>query len=99
LRLKTTLWLAGIFAGVALAADAAGAAPQERQINAPRMVLEAQYQGPMQDTLVQRWRDPANGAICYIYLPVVVQHSPPTPAGFVQYGPNGIGSISCIPPR
>jgi hypothetical protein len=30
------------------------------------------------------------------FQPVVVQHSPPTPTGFVQYGANGIGSISCL---
>jgi len=61
-----------------------------------RMVLKAQYTGPLKDTIVQRWEDPATGNTCYIYLPVVVQHSPPTPTGFVQYGANGIGSISCV---
>jgi hypothetical protein len=61
-----------------------------------RMVLKAQFIGPLKDTVVQRWEDPATGNTCYIYLPVVVQHSPPTPTGFVQYGANGIGSISCI---
>jgi len=63
------------------------------------MVLKAQFVGPLKDTVVQRWEDPATGNTCYIYLPVVVQHSPPTPTGFVQYGANGIGSISCISPR
>ena len=61
------------------------------------MVLKAQFAGPLKDTVVQRWEDPATGNTCYIYLPVVVQHSPPTPTGFVQYGANGIGSISCLP--
>lgn len=61
-----------------------------------RMVLKAQFAGPLKDTVVQRWEDPATGNTCYIYLPVVVQHSPPTPTGFVQYGANGIGSISCL---
>ena len=61
-----------------------------------RMVLKAQFIGPLKDTVVQRWEDPNTGNTCYIYLPVVVQHSPPTPTGFVQYGANGIGSISCI---
>lgn len=62
------------------------------------MVLEAQFRGPLKDTVVQRWKDPNTGATCYIYLPVVVQHSQPTPTGFVQYGANGIGSISCQHP-
>ncbi|MGN6149802.1 MAG: hypothetical protein ACTHPD_14785, partial [Rhizomicrobium sp.] len=43
-----------------------------------RMVLKAQFIGPLKDTVVQRWEDPATGNTCYIYLPVVVQHSPPT---------------------
>jgi hypothetical protein len=60
------------------------------------MILKAQFSGPLKDTVVQRWEDPATGNTCYIYLPVVVQHSPPTPTGFVQYGANGIGSISCL---
>ena len=60
------------------------------------MVLKAQFAGPLKDTVVQRWEDSATGNTCYIYLPVVVQHSPPTPTGFVQYGANGIGSISCL---
>ncbi len=63
------------------------------------MELEAQYAGPLRDTVIQRWRDPADGTICYVYLPVIVQHSPPTPMGPVQYGANGIGSISCVPAK
>jgi hypothetical protein len=62
----------------------------------PRMQLERQFAGPLQDTIIQRWRDPADGTICYIYLPITAQHSPPSQAGFVQYGANTIGSISCI---
>jgi hypothetical protein len=62
----------------------------------PRMQLERQFAGPLQDTLVQRWRDPADGTICYIYLPITAEHSPPTQSGYVQYGANIIGSISCI---
>jgi hypothetical protein len=62
----------------------------------PHMQLERQYAGPLQDTIVQRWRDPVDGTICYIYLPISAEHSPPTPAGFVQYGANTIGSISCL---
>jgi hypothetical protein len=64
----------------------------------PRMQLERQFAGPLQDTVIQRWRDPADGTICYIYLPITAPHSPPTAAGYVQYGANGIGSISCTAP-
>lgn len=81
--------------------------PREASVAAPQtgpsdpaqvghMILKAQFTGPLKDTVVQRWEDPATGNTCYIYLPVVVQHSPPTPTGFVQYGANGIGSISCL---
>jgi hypothetical protein len=70
----------------------------------PRMVLERQFAGPLQDTIVQRWRDPVDGTVCYIYLPITAPHSPPTQSGYVQYGANTIGSISCMaagtsPPR
>jgi hypothetical protein len=70
----------------------------------PRMQLERQFAGPLQDTLIQRWRDPADGTICYIYLPITAPHSPPTQSGYVQYGANTIGSITCMaaaapPPR
>jgi hypothetical protein len=62
----------------------------------PRMQLERQFGGPLQDTLIQRWRDPVDGTICYIYLPITAAHSPPTASGYVQYGPNTIGSMSCL---
>ncbi len=65
----------------------------------PHMQLERQFAGPLQDTIVQRWRDPGDGTICYIYLPITAAHSPPTAAGFVQYGANTIGSISCFASR
>lgn len=61
----------------------------------PRMQLERQFAGPLQDTIVQRWRDPVDGTVCYIYLPITAAHSAPTVSGFVQYGANTIGSISC----
>ena len=61
----------------------------------PHMELERQFAGPLQDTIVQRWRDPVDGTICYIYLPITAAHSTPTASGFVQYGANTIGSISC----
>ena len=64
----------------------------------PRMQLERQFAGPLQDTIIQRWRDPADGTICYIYLPITAPHSPPTQSGYVQYGASTIGSISCVAP-
>ena len=84
----------------ASAAPAGGPAAQPRPAQQlPQlsyMQLQAQYRGPLQDTVIQRWRDPIDGTTCYIYLPVVVQHSPPTPSGAVQYGGNTIGTISCL---
>ena len=62
----------------------------------PRMQLERQFAGPLQDTLIQRWRDPGDGTVCYIYLPITAAHSSPTQDGFVQYGANVIGTISCF---
>ena len=64
----------------------------------PRMKLERQFAGPLQDTVIQRWRDTVDGVVCYIYLPITAAHTPPTPSGFVQYGANSIGSLSCLPP-
>ena len=61
----------------------------------PRMQLQGQFAGPIQGTIIQRWRDPIDGTICYVYLPMVVQHTP-APSGYVQYGGNAIGSISCM---
>ena len=76
-------------------AQVAGAGQSWEQL--PRLGLEGQFAGPLRDTLIQRWRDPQTGALCYVYLPISAPHSPPTPAGYVQYGPSGIGSISCMP--
>lgn len=83
--------------GVQLAANTkpAPAAAGQQAPPLQRMRLEAQYAGPLRDTIVQRWRDPVDGTVCYIYLPILVQHAP-GPSGLVQYGPNGIGSISCL---
>lgn len=64
----------------------------------PRMVLERQFAGPLQDTIIQRWRDPVDGTACYLYLPITAAHTATTPSGFVQYGANTIGSISCVAP-
>ena len=63
----------------------------------PHMELQAQYAGPLQDTIIQRWRDPIDGTICYLYLPISAPHSPTTSSGFVQYGPNTPGCINCLP--
>jgi hypothetical protein len=65
----------------------------------PRMLLQQQYAGPLKDTLIQRWRDPETNLICYVYLPITAAHSPPTATSYVQYGPNVIGSISCVSPQ
>ena len=80
-------------------APSAQAFPQSAEwANLPKMVLERQYSGPLQDTVIQRLRDPVDGTICYLYLPISAPHSPTTASGFVQYGPNGIGSINCTVP-
>jgi hypothetical protein len=78
-------------------------APQFQQspdwANLPKMVLERQFSGPLQDTVIQRLRDPIDGTVCYLYLPISAPHSPTTASGFVQYGPNAIGSASCMSGR
>src|SRR5580704_16032395 len=65
--------------------------PQSEWSKLPRMQLERQFAGPLQDTIVQRWRDPVDGMICYIYLPITAAHTAPMANGFVQYGANAIG--------
>lgn len=77
-------------------------APQQVQPSSewsklPRMQIQRQFAGPLQDTVIQRLRDPVDGTICYLYLPISAPHSPVTSTGFVQYGPNAIGSINCMP--
>lgn len=71
-------------------------APQVQWERLPRMQLEGIFSGPLRDTIVQRWRDPQLGTVCYIYLPITAIHSEPLPSGYVQYGANVIGSISCV---
>ena len=66
------------------------------------LVLDAQFSGPFKDTIIQRWIDVSAGSICYLYIPVSVPAlpQPQTTSSNEQvrvYGPNGIGSISCIP--
>lgn len=83
-------------AAVASLITVPAAAQQVEWSKMPRMQLERQYAGPLADTVVQRWRDPADGTVCYMYLPINVPHSAPTQSGYVQYGPASIGSISCV---
>lgn len=62
------------------------------------MRLEAEFPGPLKDTTIERWRDPVDGSVCYIYLPIAVAHGE-GPNGLVQYGAANIGSISCFAGR
>ena len=80
-----------------LAAFGKASAQQAEWRSMPRMELERQFAGPLRDTIIQRLRDPDDGTVCYVYLPITAPHTTPTESGFVQYGPNIIGSISCIP--
>ena len=79
--------------------SAPASSPPPTHVPLPHMQIEAQYSGPLQDTLIQRLRDPENGAICYLYLPIAVHHTPPgKDTGYVEYGGNAVGSISCYAP-
>jgi hypothetical protein len=71
--------------------------PSSQWSNLPKMVLERQFAGPLQDTIIQRWSDPVDGTVCYVYLPISVPHSAPTNTGFVQYGSANVGTVSCMP--
>lgn len=71
-------------------------AGQQGPVGTNRWTMETQFEGPLKDTVVQRWRDPSAGVICYIYLPVVVPHSQPLQNGMVHYDNNPTGSISCV---
>jgi hypothetical protein len=59
--------------------------------------LPAQQVQPSAEWSKLPLRDPVDGTICYLYLPISAPHSPVTSTGFVQYGPNVIGSINCMP--
>jgi len=74
------------------------AAPPITWESMPRMQIEQQYAGPLKDTAIQRLRDPQENILCYVYLPFTAAHSAPTASTYVQYGPNTIGSISCVEP-
>ncbi len=89
--------LTAIILAAAFIVPVAAGAQQTEWAKLPRMQLERQFAGPLQDTIIQRWRDPVDGAVCYIYLPITAAHTPPTPTGYVQYGANTIGSLSCLP--
>lgn len=85
--------------GPAVIERAAAPQPAPKKPVFPHMELQAQYAGPFADTLIQRWRDPIDGRVCYIYLPANVKHAPlDKPGGFFDYGANSIGSISCGAP-
>ena len=71
--------------------------PQSPYVGMARMSVEANYAGPLADTLIQRLRDPVDGTVCYLYLPISVPHGPPLEDGIMRYGANPIGSISCLP--
>ena len=96
--------LIGVLCAGPACAQQAPAQPAQQQFQQsadwaklPKMILERQFSGPLQDTVIQRLRDPVDGTICYLYLPISAPHSPTTSTGFVQYGPNTIGSINCMP--
>jgi hypothetical protein len=72
--------------------------PAEEWGSFPTMLLEKIYRGPLRDTIIQRWRDPIDGSVCYVYLPISAPLLPPAADGYVQYGASQIGSISCIHP-
>ena len=65
----------------------------------PAMFVERVYRGPLKDTIIQRWRDPVDGSVCYVYTPIsspFLQQTAGNP--YAQYGPNSVGSISCVHP-
>jgi hypothetical protein len=99
MRREATVRYMGWFIAAAWLLSLPAAAQQQQSMDwakLPRMQLERQFGGPLQDTIIQRWRDPVDGTICYIYLPITAAHSPPTASGYVQYGSNTIGSMSCV---
>ena len=79
--------------------------PKRMAKPAEYFLLEEQFKGPHQDTIIQRWVDKVRGNVCYLYIPITIptlapeQNGPkpadnkPAPA---VYGPNGIGTISCV---
>lgn len=59
------------------------------------MLLERIYRGPIKDTIIERLRDPIDGSVCYLYLPISVPQQPPA-GGYAQYGAASLGNISCV---
>jgi hypothetical protein len=100
---KRILGMAAAITIVSVAALAQGQQQSPQQpVNwdrMPRMTLEAEFAGPLRDTTIQRWRDQSGDVVCYLYVPFTAQHSPPSASGYVLYGPNSIGTISCVPGR
>ncbi len=76
-------------------ADATAKLMSMDRAHTPQLELEGQFNGPLTDTTIERWRDPADGTVCYVYLPIAVAHSQ-GPSGLVQYGSANIGSLSCF---
>jgi hypothetical protein len=80
-------------------AQAPAASPGTQEWNSfPTMVLERIYRGPLRDTIIQRWLDPIDGTVCFLYTPISAPLLPQPVEGYVQYGANQIGSISCVHP-
>lgn len=63
----------------------------------PPMSLSRQFAGPLPETAIQRFVDPETGVLCYLYTPYRVPHER-NETGVLIYGPNNIGSISCVAP-
>jgi hypothetical protein len=84
-------------AALLMAGAGSALAQQANWRELPRMELTQMFGGPLRDTIIQRLRDPDDGTICYVYVPMTAPHTPPTQSGYVQYGANTIGSISCVP--
>jgi hypothetical protein len=102
--------VAAMMAGTAFAQRPAPAAPapqpqqQQQQLpqqqlptweSFPNMLLERIYRGPLKDTIIERLRDPIDGSVCYVYLPISVPQQPEA-GGYAQYGAATVGSISCV---
>ncbi len=79
--------------------------PKRMAKPAEYFLLEEQFKGPHQDTIIQRWVDKLRGNVCYLYIPITIPTLAPEPNGPMPadnkpapavYGPNGIGTISCV---
>lgn len=79
--------------------------PKRMAKPAEYFLLEEQFKGPHQDTIIQRWVDKVRGNVCYLYIPITIPTLAPDPnspkpadnkPAPAVYGPNGIGTISCV---